>query len=156
MLLSQQGLILIFGIVFVWLAVLSVFLFQAVAHYRKLTAGTNREDLQSVLEKILAEQGVEVRRVDEILKRVEKVEEEGLVHVQKIGLVRFNPFSGTGGDQSFALAVLDGQSSGFVFSSLHSRDATRIYAKEVKEGKPIKYQFSKEESEAIQKAKRLS
>lgn len=154
MLLSQQGLILIFGIVFVWLAVLSVFLFQAVVHYRKLTAGTNKEDLQSVLEKILTEQGIELKRVDEIIKGIEKVEKESLFHIQKVGFVRFNPFSGTGGDQSFTLAVLDGQSSGFVISSLHTREATRIYAKEVNEGKPIKYPFSKEENEAIQKARK--
>ena len=40
----------------------------------------------------------------------------------RIGLVRFNPFEDTGGNQSFALALLDGRGDGFVVSSLHARD----------------------------------
>ena len=39
----------------------------------------------------------------------------------RVGLVRFNPFEDTGGNQSFALALLDGRGDGFVVSSLHSR-----------------------------------
>ena len=37
------------------------------------------------------------------------------------GLVRFNPFEDTGGNQSFALALLDAHGDGFVISSLHAR-----------------------------------
>lgn len=154
MLLNQQGVSLVLGFLFIWLAVLTFFLVRAITHYRKLISGAQKGSLESVLEKILNEQGIASKRIDELVSRIEKAGEEGLLHVQKIGLVRFNPFSGTGGDQSFVLAVLDGRNSGFVISSLHTRDATRIYAKEVKEGKPVKYQLSKEESEAIQKARK--
>jgi len=72
--------------------------------------------------------------------------------------VRFNPFSQTGGNQSFSLALLDGNNNGLVISSLHSREGTRIYAKMVKEGegkgKGKKSSFSNEEKEAILKAKK--
>ena len=71
--------------------------------------------------------------------------------VQHIGLVRFNPFQETGGDQSFALALLDGRGDGIVISSLHSRAMTRFYAKPVKGG-ASSVSLSDEESKAVQQA----
>ena len=55
--------------------------------------------------------------------------------LQRVGLVRFNPFEDTGGNQSFALALLDADRDGVIVSSLHSRDLTRVYAKAVTGGK---------------------
>jgi hypothetical protein len=55
--------------------------------------------------------------------------------VQHVGLVRFNPFDDTGGNQSFALALLDANADGIVLSSLHSRAATRVYVKAILGGK---------------------
>jgi len=80
---------------------------------------------------------------------------DGLYDIQRIGLVRFNPFAETGGDQSFCLAILDGQGSGLVITSLHSRDTTRVYAKPVKRGKASGYELSAEEKRAIKNAKRM-
>ena len=69
-----------------------------------------------------------------------------------MGLVRFNPFPDTGGNQSFALALLDESDDGFVVSSLHSRTGTRIYAKAVVGGK-ADTSLSTEENEAIDQAR---
>lgn len=71
--------------------------------------------------------------------------------IKKIGIVRFNPFNNTGGDQSFALALLDSMNSGIVISSLYLREGTRVYAKPI-ESLKSKYPLSKEEEEAIKKA----
>ncbi len=71
--------------------------------------------------------------------------------IKKIGIIRFNPFNNTGGDQSFALALLDSTNSGIVISSLYLREGTRIYAKPIQELKS-KYPLSKEEEEALNKA----
>lgn len=74
---------------------------------------------------------------------------------QKISVVRFNPFGDTGGDQSFALAVLDSHNSGYVLSSIHGRSGTRVYVKPIDYGQS-KYQLSKEEKQAYdQAAKRV-
>lgn len=152
--LAQIGWI-VTGAVFVWLVGLTWFFFRIFTHYRRLTVGISKKDLKSVLEKLLKDAKEEEKRVDEILKRLEKTEKDGLFHVQKVGLVRFNPFAETGGDQSFCLAVLDGNDSGLVISSLHSRDTTRIYAKPVKKGKAAGYELSTEEEQAIKRAKKI-
>jgi hypothetical protein len=71
--------------------------------------------------------------------------------VQHVGLVRYNPFQDTGGDQSFALALLDKQGDGVVISSLHSRTMTRFYAKPIKGGVAV-VSLSEEEVTAVQQA----
>ena len=134
---------------------MSVFLSRLLGHYRKLTGGTVKKDLKSVLDKLLGDLKEADQKIDDLVKRVEKAEKESLFNIQKIGLVRFNPFAETGGDQSFCLAILDGYDSGIVVSSLHSRDTTRIYTKPVKKGRAAGYELSEEEKRAVKKAKRI-
>jgi hypothetical protein len=73
---------------------------------------------------------------------------------QSVGLVRFNPFTDMGGDQSFALSIVDSYGNGFVLSSLHGRTATRVYAKTVKRGQSTQT-VSTEEQAAIDQAMRF-
>jgi hypothetical protein len=79
------------------------------------------------------------------------VERELVGAFSRVGLVRFNPFEDTGGNQSFALAVLDGNGDGFVVSSLHARAGTRLYAKSVSRGASDSA-LSAEEAEALRQA----
>jgi hypothetical protein len=71
--------------------------------------------------------------------------------VRHVGLVRFSPFHDTGGDQSFALALLDGRSDGVVLTGLHSRTDSRLYAKPI-EGGDSSYVLTPEEREAMSRA----
>ena len=96
--------------------------------------------------------------IDELAKRLDALnklhhELEELAHrsIQKVGVIRYNPFNDTGGDQSFAIALLDSQGSGIVVSSLHSRTDTRVFAKPVQSGRS-RYPLSDEEQDAINKA----
>jgi len=98
------------------------------------------------------------KRLDSLSERHEALtklhhELEALTHrtIQKVGVIRYNPFPDTGGDQSFAIALLDSQGSGVVLSSLHSRTDTRVFAKPVQGGRS-RYPLSEEEQDAIQKA----
>ncbi|MGH2476204.1 MAG: DUF4446 family protein, partial [Candidatus Limnocylindrales bacterium] len=70
---------------------------------------------------------------------------------QRVGLVRFNPFEDTGGNQSFALALLDSDGNGWVLSSLHARSGTRVYAKVITGGR-AEGALSEEESAAVKQA----
>jgi len=96
--------------------------------------------------------------IDELAKRLDALnklhhELEELAHrsIQKVGVIRYNPFNDTGGDQSFAIALLDSQGNGIVVSSLHSRTDTRVFAKPVQSGRS-RYPLSDEEQDAINKA----
>jgi len=85
-------------------------------------------------------------------KRLEKIETSSRVHFQKIGLVRFDAFSGTGGQQSFSLALLNKKNNGFVLTSLFGEGRSRVFAKEIKNSKSVR-SLSEEEKQAISQAK---
>ena len=82
----------------------------------------------------------------------ENLKKEQRFSVQKIGVVRFNPFSEVGGDQSFSIALLDGNDDGLVITSFYTREGNRVYGKPIKNGKS-QYAFSKEEIKAIEMAR---
>jgi len=68
--------------------------------------------------------------------------------IQRVGMVRFNPFAGEGGNQSFAIALLDAHGTGIVISSIYGRDMQRVFAKHVKNGES-KTPLTEEEKQAI-------
>lgn len=86
-----------------------------------------------------------------IAGRLERLEGHGMLAFQRIGIVRYNPFEDTGSNQSFALALLDGNNDGLVLSSLHSRQQTRIFLKPIVGGR-CETALSEEETEALRKA----
>ena len=71
--------------------------------------------------------------------------------IRHVGLVRFSPFHDTGGDQSFALALLDGMGNGVVVTGLHSRNDSRLYCKPI-ERRSSTYSLTPEEREAMDRA----
>ena len=90
-------------------------------------------------------------RVDALNKLHHELEHLSQRTLQKVAVIRYNPFADTGGDQSFAIALLDSLGNGVVVSSLHSRTDTRVFAKPVQSGRS-KFQLSDEEQDAIRKA----
>jgi hypothetical protein len=91
------------------------------------------------------------QRVDALNKLHHELDALSQRAIQKVAVIRYNPFSDTGGDQSFAIAMLDSLGNGVVLSSLHSRTDTRVFAKPVHGGRS-KFQLSDEEQDAIKTA----
>jgi hypothetical protein len=89
--------------------------------------------------------------IKEAFAKIKDLENISKITVQKTGIVRFNPFKELGGNQSFAMAILDKENNGFVISSLFVKDGNRVYAKAIKNGKS-EHLLSDEEKKAIEKA----
>lgn len=136
----------------VWLAILSVFTFRLIRHYNRLTQGTTKTGLKEILETVLYNQSTTKKQLSDLEKALNEVARDGKLHMQRLGVVRFNPFSDTGGSQSFTLAILDAAENGIVVTSLYARSGNRWYVKEIREGKGIDVELSKEEQNAIKKA----
>ncbi|HDY72647.1 MAG TPA: DUF4446 family protein [bacterium] len=81
------------------------------------------------------------------------LKKESKFSVQKVGVVRFNPFKNQGGNQSFSVALLDGNNDGIIITSFYNRNGNRIFGKPIKKGRSI-YILSEEEKSAIEKAKK--
>jgi len=100
----------------------------------------------------------ELRRLDgvsaelaEQAARLHLAQDQARRSIQRVGVVRYNPFEDTGSNQSFALALLDSEANGVVLSSLHSRQVTRIYLKQIAAGRS-ETALSQEEEEALHRA----
>ncbi|MEA2113157.1 MAG: DUF4446 family protein [Patescibacteria group bacterium] len=139
----------------IFLAVWNIFLqIQCWRTKKKLKIffnGKKASDLEGVLfEEIKRLKKAEgsIKQIFNSLKNVEKMAGQS---IQKVAMVRFNPFKETGGNQSFVIALLDSRNDGLVITSLFTRQGNRVYGKPIKNGKS-KYPLSKEELEALKKA----
>lgn len=142
------------GTLTLWVIILTALYVKAVRHYQRLTAGVTKENLMKVLEEHFSRIGGLEQAADMIKRDIEGIKKEDLTHIQRVGLIRFNPFDDTGGNQSFALALLNDHGDGVVISSLHSRETTRIYGKPVKNFAAGDFEFSAEEKEAVEAARK--
>ena len=88
-----------------------------------------------------------------ISKELESLKEENKFSVQKVGVIRFNPFKGLGSNQSFSIALLDGNNDGVVITSFYSRDGNRVFGKPIRKGRS-QHVLSEEEKKAIERAKK--
>jgi hypothetical protein len=143
------------GIIALILVIVNVFLFvysrQANKKIDELLEKGNIKDFKDIfLGQKRKNEELEEKIKDAFLK-IENLEKISERTIQKIGVVRFDSFSGTGGKQSFAVAVLDDKNNGFIISSLFVNEGNRVFAKPLKNGKS-EYTLSKEELEAIEKA----
>lgn len=138
--------------------VAAVCLWRVLWLQRRFTAALSSVEGDS-LEKVLSDYLARVKATEGHLEKLDeayrRLAATGSLASQKISIVRFNPFGDTGGDQSFVLAVLDAHDSGYVITSIHGREGTRVYVKPIDYGKS-KYPLSEEEKQALkQAAKRI-
>ncbi len=118
---------------------------------RTLFTGATGENLESILQRLakeLKKMGGNQKALHEDLAALQ---ENFTFAVQKIGLVRFNPFSDGGGNFSFSLALLNGHNTGVVLTSMHGRQQNRIYTKKITNGSS-ESPLTEEEKQAILEA----
>ncbi|MFA5871902.1 MAG: DUF4446 family protein [Parcubacteria group bacterium] len=143
-------------IVSVLLLIWNIFLHISIGRIRdnqkKIFSGKGAVDL----EKIIMDHAQGIKELDRDIQDLygisNQINDLAKKSVHKVGVIRFNPFKDLGGDQSFSIALLDGQNNGVVVSSLHTRGGNRVYAKPVEFGKAVKHPLTEEEQEAIKKA----
>ena len=132
-----------------WLVLITFFYLRLYLHYRRLTQGVTKKHLLSSLNHLIAQGKLNKEEIDNTVKKLEHEIKQNKLHLQRVGFKRFNPFTNTGGNQSFTLCLLDENNTGIVISSLHSRESTRLYAKEITKGKAKEVSLSTEEQEII-------
>lgn len=153
---TSAGTMAVVALVFALLALGGAVLLLArqqrlLGQYQHLMTGTSGGNLEQILHDHISRVQASLQRVEEIAKLAHRLEADSVYDIQHVGVVRFNPFSDTGGDQSFAIALADGQGSGVLVSSLHARDTTRVYAKPLI-GWSSSHSLTDEEKQAIERA----
>jgi len=143
------------GIVVLILVVINIFLFVYSFRTNKLVNKLLENGKIKEFKSIFLSQKDRSDDLDKKLKeaflRIADLEKISEKTIQKIGVIRFDPFNEMSGKQSFVVAVLDDKNNGFIISSLFVKEGNRVFAKSVKAGKSD-YILSNEEIEAIDKA----
>lgn len=116
--------------------------------YGQFLKGAEAKQVEELIKSYAGDVEQSLSQIDELAGFAAKLHKTQQLAVSKLALVRFNPFGDTGGDQSFCLALLDHTNSGIVISAVHARSGTRVYAKDIIEGKS-QHNLSKEETNAL-------
>lgn len=144
---QQLTAILILGLAMLFLLIWNILLERRLGKMLKGKSAATLEDTivenQQALEKLFEfkkETENEFKKVDTRLKKK--------LHGAKT--IRFNPFQGTGsgGNQSFATALLDEEGNGVVISSLYARDKMSIFAKPIHK-RSSEFELTDEEREVL-------
>lgn len=146
------SLIILIALVFLaWNLTLHWQIWQTRRKIRIMFKGTKASDLEGIIFEQIKRWRQTEKNLKELTGFASYLEQMALKSIQKVGVIRFNPFRDTGGDQSFSIACLDAADNGFTITSLFTREGTRIYTKPIIEGQST-YQLTEEEKEAIRTA----
>lgn len=148
---SSAILIILIVLLVAGLAILEWQLIKLRRFYHFFFDKTDPKAIQNELKKYSKDVAEALSKLDELATFSAHLHQKSLEAISKVGLVRFNPFNDTGGDQSFCLALLDRQNTGLVISSIHARSGTRFYAKEIIKGQASS-NLSDEEALVLKKA----
>jgi len=122
--------------------------------YYALTSGRKAKDL----EEVMLTRFEEMDKVKARMKRYHRDHKTFKGHLDscynKMGLVKYDAFDSMAGELSFSLALLNADNSGFVLTSMHSKQGCYTYAKEIIKGESY-IALSNEEKDAIKKAKTI-
>ena len=84
-------------------------------------------------------------------KDIQALKANMLKTYQKFGLVKYDAFNEMGGQLSFSLAMLDKKNNGFLLNTVHNREGSYTYVKEICDGRS-EINLSEEEEKALNTA----
>lgn len=129
-----------------------LYLLAQLMRLRRRYAFLLRTDQTKDLGELFADNGRRIERLEgahESLKALAAgIAEKQRRSLQGVGIVRFDAFDDVGGQQSYAVALVDEAGNGVIVSSVYSRNDSRTYAKEVRGGR-CPQTLSSEEQEAL-------
>jgi hypothetical protein len=118
-----------------------------------LLSGGPVADLVEFAVGMQARQELVERRADELTALVEQARIDVGGALRRVGLQRFDAYTGAEGLQSTALALLDATGDGVVVSAIQDSDSARVYVKRVLGGAAADVALGPEEQAAVAAAR---
>lgn len=119
--------------------------------YERFMKGKNAENLDEAIQESFRQvEAIQIAhqrssiKMDEAMHRINSV-------FQKLGIVKYNAFKDMGGNLSFALCMLNSENTGFIMNTMHGREGSYTYIKEIIKGEAYST-LGEEEKEALEKA----
>src|SRR3989338_10371415 len=133
------------AIFFIWIVILTGIVLKTKAHYNNLISKTRKQKIDEILDELLMIDKKTMQELEMVKKELHEEIKASILHIQKVGLVRFNPFEKLGGEKSFVISFLNHENSVIIINFIYTRDGLRVYSKKVKEGKSEENNLSEEE-----------
>lgn len=121
------------------------------AHYRAMMHGSQADDLEGMLVGHIREVEAVAATNARILEENELIRQFIRKSLVRVASVRFRAFEDMGGDLSYAVAMLDANNDGVIFSSIFARADSRSYIKPIKNGSS-EYPLTDEEKSVLREA----
>ena len=120
----------------------------------KKLLGSKNGSLDEAIDSLRKDTDTLKKHAENTIKSLDIVDNKLKKTVSGNETVRFNPFKGTGSgsNQSFATALVNGEGNGVVISSIYSREHLSVFSKPIK-NMSSEYELTSEEKTALQKAK---
>ena len=149
---------IIFIVMLILIIILFVLYFNVWMNYSRLKNSYNsfmKGKDGKTLEESMKEKFAEVEAILKVTKQnrqdIKDMSKILRRNYQKFGIVKYDAFNEMGGKLSFALAMLDGNNSGWIINAMHSREGCYTYIKEIIKGESY-IELAEEEAEALDKA----
>ena len=102
--------------------------------YYGFMRGNEGRSLEAIMKKIVEDNRKVKQQCKNDIEAISEMKKGLKATYKKIGIVKYDTFRGMSGKLSFSLALLDGDNSGFVLSSMHTQDGCYSYLKEIIHG----------------------
>lgn len=130
----------------------AIWIFVTEKRLKRFFVGKKAKDLEDTIVS-LHQDIVELKKAKENTEKdIATINAKLRKSIRGLETIRFNPFPDQGGNQSFAIGMLNEDGDGLVISSLYSRERMSVFAKPVKNSKS-EFELTAEEKEALLKAK---
>lgn len=137
------------GVMLAFLALYLIYLHRKLSYFMR---GENAKSLESTIREYLG-------HVDELKKHDELIAEHALrldkkisQAVRNVSMMRFKAFDQSGGNQSFAIALVNELGDGVIISSIHHPNRVSVFAKPVS-NYASSHDLSEEEESVLEEAK---
>lgn len=147
---SGVGLYFLGLILVIWVSVLTYLVWREQKYLKELFPKNEDRDIRNKLKEVIEIVDQFKENQIDFSKKLRSLAQDGLGNIQRVEVLKYNPYGDIGGNVSFTVAFLDGKLNGMLLTSLHSRVGTRIYVKEIKSGSS-EVALSKEEKEVLDK-----
>lgn len=141
-----------FAILLLICLILGLQLFSLKKQLRQVTSGIDEKNLIEIIQQYIRTLNQCHEDMDVMNQEFQKIRQDTADFFRKVGLVRYQGFKDTGGDQSFSLCLLNQKDDGIMITSLFGRDFSKIFAKKIKGGAPAQHNLTDEEESALKEA----
>jgi hypothetical protein len=133
------------------LVVFGVWIFILSQRMNRLLRGKKTANLEETILDLIKEHTKISNQQQYLEKEHLLLKKKTTTSIRGIGFMRFNAFKDSGGNQSFAIALIDEQGNGVIISTLFARERMSVFAKNIR-AFACEQQLSNEERSALDQA----